>query len=175
MIYANFESNLVLENNERQKPKESYMNKYQKHIASSYDYKLVCVDDNTKRCSLNFIDSIFEESKYCSNVMKKHFNKEFVMTKEDNESFKNYTKCWIYIDNDVKVRIIVISPKIIEAMHIEIIILFAKLNSKIPVVFHNLKAYDSHFIIQELSKFNLKINVIPNGLEKYMSYPISNK
>ena len=40
--------------------------------------------------------------------MKQHFNKELVMTKEDNEDFKNSTKCWIcdndYVDNDVKVR-----------------------------------------------------------------------
>ena len=51
---------------------------------------------------------MIEESKYCSKVMKKHFNKELVMTKEDNEDFKNSTKCWIcvndYIDTDVKVR-----------------------------------------------------------------------
>ena len=42
---------------------------------------------------------MIEESKYCSEVMKKHFNKELVMTKEDNEDFKNSTKCWI-CDND---------------------------------------------------------------------------
>ena len=41
--------------------------------------------------------------------MKKHYyNKEFVMIKEDNEDFKNSTKCWIcdnnFIDSDVKVR-----------------------------------------------------------------------
>ena len=40
-------------------------------------------------------------------MIKKHFNKEPLMTKEDNEDFKNCTKCWIcnndYIDNDVKV------------------------------------------------------------------------
>ena len=35
------------------------------------------------------------ESKYCSEVIKKHFNKELVMVKEDNEDFKNSTKCWI--------------------------------------------------------------------------------
>ena len=29
----------------------------------------------------NFINSMTEESKYCSEVMKKHFNKELVMTK----------------------------------------------------------------------------------------------
>ena len=41
--------------------------------------------------------------------MKKHFSKELVMTKEDNEDFQISTKCWIcdnddYVDNDVKVR-----------------------------------------------------------------------
>ena len=29
--------------------------------------------------------------------------------------------------------------------------------------------------MKELDKFNLKINVITNGLEKYMSFTISNK
>ena len=38
---------------------------------------------------------MIEESKYCSDVMKKHINKEVAMTKEDNEDFKNSTKCWI--------------------------------------------------------------------------------
>ena len=40
--------------------------------------------------------------------MKKHFNKELVMTTEDNEYCKNSTKCWIcdnnYVDNVVNVR-----------------------------------------------------------------------
>ena len=46
--------------------------------------------------------------KFRAEVMKKHFNKERVKTKEDNEDFKNCTKCWVcdnyYVDNDVKVR-----------------------------------------------------------------------
>ena len=40
---------------------------------------------------------------------------------------------------------------------------------------HNLKKYYSHLIIQEVGKFNFKISVIPNGLEKYMSFNINNK
>ena len=56
----------------------------------------------------NFINSVIEESKYCSDAMKKYFSKELVMTKEDNENFKNSSKCWIcdidYVNNDVKVR-----------------------------------------------------------------------
>ena len=51
---------------------------------------------------------MIEESKYCSDVMEKYFNEELMMTKEDNEDFKNSTKCWIcdndYADNDVKQR-----------------------------------------------------------------------
>ena len=44
-----------------------------------------------------------------------------------------------------------------------------------PIVFHNLKSYDSHLIMQEQGKFNLKINVIPNKVEKYLSFTINNK
>ena len=42
-------------------------------------------------------------------------------------------------------------------------------------MFHDLKNYDSHLIMQELGKFNLKINAIPNGLEKYMGFTVNNK
>ena len=44
-IDADFESILVPENNGKKNPKESHTNNYQKHIACSYGYKLVCVDD----------------------------------------------------------------------------------------------------------------------------------
>ena len=36
-----------------------------------------------------------------------------------------------------------------------------------------MKGYDSHLIFSELHKFNLKVNVIPNGLEKYMAFFLS--
>ena len=111
--------------------------------------------------------------------MKKHFNKELFMVKEDNKDFENSSKCWIcdngYIDGDVKVRDHChITGKYRGSAHRDCNI-NVKLNHKIPVVFHNLKNYDSHLIMQELGKFNLKINVIPNGLEKYMSFSINNK
>ena len=98
MIYADFESVLVPEDNEKKNPNESYTNKYKKHVACSYCYKLVCVDDKFSKpfksylgehAFYNFIDSMIEESKPCSNVIKKHFNKELVMTKKDNEDFEN--------------------------------------------------------------------------------------
>ena len=94
------------------------------------------------------------------------------MTNEDNEDFKNSSKCWIcdndYIDNDVKVRDHCHITEKCRAVHRDCNI-NVKLNDKIPVIFHNLKNCNSNLILQELGKFNLKINIIPNVLQKYMS------
>ena len=46
-----------------------------------------------------------------------------------------------------------------------------KLTKKI--ILHNLRGYDSHLIIKEISKFDVKVSVIPNGLEKYMGLTIN--
>ena len=70
-----------------------------------------------------------------------------------------------YIENDVKVRDhYYITGKYRVSAHRDCNINL-KLNHKIPIVFHNLKYYDTHLIIQKLGKFNLNINVIPNGLK----------
>ena len=49
-----------------------------------------------------------------------------------------------------------------------------KLTKKVPVIFHNLRGCNSHLIMQDIDKFNVKINVISNGLEKYMAFKINN-
>ena len=38
------------------------------------------------------------------------------------------------------------------------------------MIFHNLRGCDSHLIFYEVKKFDVKIDVIPNGLEKYISF-----
>ena len=45
MIYADFQSILEPEDNEKENPNESYINKCQKHTACSCCYRLLCVDD----------------------------------------------------------------------------------------------------------------------------------
>ena len=69
------------ENNAKQNSEETYTNKYQKHIACSYGYKLVCVDDKfskpfkkylVKDAVYNFINSMTDESKYCSDILTKN-------------------------------------------------------------------------------------------------------
>ena len=44
------------------------------------------------------------------------------------------------------------------------------MTKNVPVMFHNLRGYQSHLIFCEFDKFDVKINVIPNGLEKYMVF-----
>ena len=62
--------------------KKFYRNKYKKHSPCSYGCKLLCVGDKFskrfktylgKGAVYNFINSMMEESKYCSEVMKKSF------------------------------------------------------------------------------------------------------
>ena len=45
IIQADFESILMPEDNGNKNKNESYSSKYQKHVACSYDYKIVCVEN----------------------------------------------------------------------------------------------------------------------------------
>ena len=104
-----------------------------------------------------------------------------VMNEEENEKRIERTNiCWIcgkLIDlNDNKVRDHCHNTgKYRGAAHWSCNINL-KISKKVPVIFHNLKGYDSHshLIFKELSKFDCKISVIPNGLEKYMSFSLNN-
>ena len=67
------------QNNGNQNPEKSHTNKYQKDIACSYGYQLVCVDNKFSKpyktyfvedVVYNVINNIIKESKYCNEVMK---------------------------------------------------------------------------------------------------------
>ena len=93
MIYADFESISIPENNEKQNSEESDISKYQKYIVGVGDkFSKPFKTHLGKDAVYNFINNKIEESKYYIDVMKKHFNKKLVMTKEDNEVFKNSTR-----------------------------------------------------------------------------------
>ena len=106
--------------------------------------------------------------------MNKHFNKNLIMSEEEEHLFQQSNSCWIckkLIDNDEeKVRDHChVTGKFRGAAHWDCNINF-QLTKKVPVIFHNLRGYDSHLIFNELDKFDVKISVIPNGLEKYMAF-----
>ena len=96
------------------------------------------------------------------------------MSAEEKERFQLSNSCWIcdklFDVGDDKVRDHChITGKYRGAAHWKCNINL-KLSKKIPVIFHNLKGYDSHLIIKEVNKSDVKVNVIPNGLEKYIAF-----
>ena len=163
MTYANFESILMPENNEKQYPNNSYTKNIKNMLLAvmAINYYVSMISFNSylgEDAVYKFVNSIVEGSKYCEDLMKQYFNKELAINKKDNKDFKNSTKCWIcdndYVDCDVKVRDHYhFNVKYKDPSHRDCIIK-VKLNHKVLVVFYNLKNYDSHLA---MGKLNLKI------------------
>ena len=110
-IYTDFEINL----NSVESYEGSCSKKYQDHILCSFVYKLVCVNDKLSKptvvyrvenAAFKFIEAMLKEYEYCNKVIKKHFNKNLIMTEGEEEQFQSSNTCWIcekLIDNE-KVR-----------------------------------------------------------------------
>ena len=205
VIYADFEAITEKIHGCQQKGNKSYTEAYQRHTDCGYGYKIVCCYDDkyTKPIQLyrgekavyKFMENILEEVKYCKRVMKKYFNKPLRMTEENEQEFKKATTCHIcdkkYTEKDIRVRDHChITGKYRGSAHQECN-LKLRINPKeikIPVIFHNLRGYDSHFIMQEIGAIvkkhtyknkkgdekQMNINAIPNNMEKYMAFMLGN-
>ena len=100
-IYADFECNLRnLEIYEG-----SCTNKYYDHVPCSYAFKVVCNDNRFSKpvvvyrgenAAYGFFKAILEEYKYCKKVMKEHFNKNLIMSEEEEYLIQQSNRCWIY-------------------------------------------------------------------------------
>ena len=201
VIYADFEAitekvHGCLPNNEK-----SYTEAYQKHIDCGYGYKLVCHynDEFSKPVQVfrgenavyNFMEKMIEEVEWCKSIIKKYFNKPLIMTEENKLDFESANHCHIcknrYSEEDIRVR---------DHCHItgnyrgsahqdcNLKLRLSPTNIQIPVFFHNLRGYDSHFIMQQIGEIAKKhvyknkkgeecqmdINCIPNNMEKYMAF-----
>ena len=93
-------------------------------------------------------------------MAKNQFNKDLIML-EWEEQFQLSNSCWIcekLIDcDDEKVRDHChVTRKLRVAAHGRCNINL-HLTKKVPVIFHNLRGYDSHLIFCELNKFDVKI------------------
>ena len=114
---------------------------------------------------------MIKESIYCNDVMKKHFKKTLGWLKKKMKILKTLLNIgsvtMIMLIMMLRLELIVISlRKFRDSAHRDRNVNI-KLNHKIRFILHNLKEYDStNLIMQEIGTFNLKINVIPNGLEK---------
>ena len=194
-IYADFECITEKISGCQPSDKKSYTEKYQKHTACSFGYKVVCHYDKSysgdyfiyrgKDCIQRFIKCMFEEVKNCQSIIRDNFNKPLKMTKKDEKAFTKAKRCHIcekkYTEDDVPVRDhFHVTGKYRGSAHqtCNLKLKISAENIKIPVVFHNLKGYDSHFIMNELGELikkgedNIKINVIAQNAEKYMAFYI---
>ena len=194
-IYADFECTTEKISGCQPPDRKSYTEKYQKHTACSFGYKVVCHYDNRysgdvaiyrgEDCIQKFMKCMFEEVKNCQSIIRDNFNKPLEMTKKDEKAFTKAKRCHIcekkYRVDDVPVRDHChVTGKYRGSAHqscnLKLQISAEKI--KIPVIFHNLKGYDSHFIINELGKLiekgeEISINVIAQNAEKYMAFYIS--
>ena len=205
VIYADFEAitekiHGCLPNNEK-----SYTEAYQKHTDCGYGYKVVCCYDDkySKPVQIHrgenavhkFMENMLEEVDWCKSIIKKHFNKPLEMTEENEIDFKKAIKCHIcdqqYTDKDIRVRDHYhITGKFRGSAHQDcnLKLRIKPATIKIPVLFHNLRGYDSHFIMQQIGEIakkhsyinkrgeecHMNINCIPNNMEKYMAFMLGN-
>ena len=141
------------------------------------------------------MEKMLEEVEYCKGIVKKRFNKPLIMTENDELRFKQMDECHIcgnrYTDKNVRVRDrCQITGKFRGSAHQEcnLRLRITPESIKIPVVFHNLRGYDSHVIMQQIGEIaknhayknnkgeeqHLNINAIPNNMEKYMAFMLGN-
>ena len=96
------------------------------------------------------------------------------MTEKEEEQFQSSNTCWIcenlIEDDNEKVRDHChITGKFRDAAHWSCNINL-QLTKKGPAIFHNLRGYGSHLVFYELKDFDVKIDLIPNRLEKYITF-----
>ena len=156
-----------------------YISSYYKVVSIAHKFTKPIVLYRGTNAINKFIKAILIENDYCKKMIEKHFNKDLIISVEVERSFKSSNKCWICNklfaagDNNVRDHDD-LTEKYRGSGHWNCNINL-KLNKKVHVIFHNLKGYNSHLIMQEIGKFDVKISVIPNGLEKYMALTINKK
>lgn len=89
--------------------------------------------------------------------MKRHFTQNLVITENNERSLKSSSKCWIcgrlFAEWDNKVRDNDnVTGRYRGSMHKDCNINL-RLIKKIPVIFYNLRSYDTYLIMEETGKF----------------------
>ena len=147
--------------------KVSYNRTYQKHTdCGGYGYKVVCCydDKHSKPIGLyrgenaahKFLKRMLKEVKWCKKMKYEHFNKDMILIKDDEQNFKNADKCYVcnknYSKKDIHVRDHCHITGKYRGLADQDYKINYRLTDKIPTIFHNLRGYDSHFIMQNIGK-----------------------
>ena len=184
VIYADFESiTQPIEQVQREETK-SYTDHYQLHMPCGYVYKVVCTDEQYTKdtvvyrgqdCVEKFLKAVNEEKWRIWNILNEP--KPLCMMDENQADFEATTHCHICgeaLESDRVRDHCHITGAYRGAAHDQCNLRF-RIPTFIPVVFHNLKGYDSHLIMQHLGKLDAEITCIPNNTERYVSFTIADR
>ncbi|XP_071085832.1 uncharacterized protein [Haliotis cracherodii] len=183
ILFADFESLQVPISSCAQDPNLSSTEKLTKHLACGFAYKVVgLTTDHSKPPVIHrgldaaekFVDYMIQEQEDI--VQKFKQGEPLHMTGCDWQNFKKATHCHICqkpLGSEKPVRDHChVTGKFRGAAH-SVCNQHYKFTGRIPVVFHNLRGYDSHLIMQAIGKIqNKEINCIPNNMEKYISFSL---
>ena len=183
-VYADFESILKPLDTYETDPNKSYTMKYQEHEPVSFVYYIKSFNENVYKSKLRtyikenpedpdtvdvFINWLEEDVKIISELG----NEKMVITKEEEEQFKQASNCWIChkkLNLEDRVRDHChYTGRYRGAAHNICNLKYSKPNN-ISVFFHNLTGYDSHLFIKKLGITEGNIDCIPNNEEKYISF-----
>ena len=98
-------------------------------------------------------------------MIRDHFNKNLIMYAEEEERFHSSNSYWIcdklFDVGDDKVRDHCHTTGKYRGASYWSCNINLKLSKIIPVIFHNLRGYDSYLTLRVIAKFDVKIRVIP--------------
>src|SRR2546426_5600179 len=123
-----------------------------------------------------FFEDIFEEEKQIDEYMKEFYQSKMILTKDDWKIYNQAKCCYVckesFTDENYKVRDHCHVTNKFRGPACNRCNLQMKLTHTIPVIFHNLRGYDSHLLLQELGSFKREINVIPNNSESICHFQL---
>ena len=187
VIYADFESLVPKYEKEKElNENSSWTRKHQKHNICSYGYKVVCCYNDKysqpyksfrgENAAYKFLEAIFEEEKTIDKYMRQFKFSKMIMANDDWTNYNNAETCYVckegFSEENKKVRDHCHITNKYRGAACNKCNLKLKVPTKIPVIFHNLKGYDSHLLMQEIGKFKRDLNVIPNNMEKYLMFSV---
>ncbi|CAB4002301.1 Hypothetical predicted protein, partial [Paramuricea clavata] len=157
----------------------------QKHKVVKYGYKRICKENEHltgeyktytgEDACQKFVTAIRAEQKECNKLARQFFNQKGEMDDDSIAHFREQKNCYI-CSKDLSTNNKVgyfhrINSNYLGAIHKGCQTKFFK----IPVVFHNLRGYDSHPIILESCEQKIDLTVIATNLQKYLSFSFGNQ
>ncbi len=140
-----------------------------------------------------FITTIFEIKKEIEQAYLNKNAKKIIMTQDDENNFIFSENCYlckkIFGEKIIKKNNEIILYKVRDHCHFsgkyrgaacQLCNLKYRIQKNIPIIFHNLRGYDSHLIFDNIGEFlknrdDIILTAIPTNIEKYLSFTIATR